>query len=649
MVPVAFLWYIHCQAQPTNLQFSMNTLCSKSIPRASKPRSIALFVLGSTLLITNVTWAIDPLAEINSSAKPFVSTEANLDPVAVTDNVVVNEDAILNGATVMANDYDPEGTPIQVTPETKTTAHGQVVINADGTFVFTPNADYNGTDTFTYQVCDSDSPAGCSTGTVNITINPVQDAPISNPDHFSTPEDTKLVVFCNCVLHNDVDVDGETLTATVDQPVSHGTLEFHPDGTFTYMPEKDFFGTDTFTYHATDGTDETPETLVTIIVTPVNDPPVASDDVVNVTEDVPSLLPILTNDNDVDDILTPGMVNIIVPPVHGTITIDPDGVNYAPDPNYYGPDSFTYTVTDAAGAVSNSAHVSITVEPVNDAPVTVADIASTPEDVSVTIPVLTNDSDVDNALNVQSVKVTINPTHGSVEVLPDGTITYTPDKDYVGSDAFSYTVNDAEGLSSAAAQVTVSVTPQNDAPVAVEDAVTLLDDTPFAIPVLDNDFDVDNSHEELTLVSVTQPNMGSVTISDGQVTYHPEDATTGTVIFTYTIKDPTGLTSTAIVTIEYKYNPLKVSEGFSPNNDGNNDTWYILSIENYPGNHVKIFDRWGLLVYEKDHYENTNAPWDGRANVGQMSGKLLDQGTYFYMLDVGGEIKMLSGFVMIVR
>lgn len=607
----------------------MKTLCFKSIAtRKALLLAIAIHVISSAVLGSHV---------------------ANLDPVATTDNVAVNEDAVLNGASVMTNDYDPEATAIQVTPETKTTAHGQVVINADGTFIYTPNADYNGTDSFTYQVCDSDSPAGCSTGTVNVTINPVQDAPISNPDDFTTPEDTKLVVYCNCVLHNDVDVDGETLTATVDQPVSHGTLEFEPDGTFVYMPEKDFFGTDTFTYHATDGTDETPETLVTIIVTPVNDPPVAADDVVNVTEDIPSSLPILGNDTDVDDVLTPGMVKVTTPPAHGTITIDSEGVKYAPDLNYYGPDSFTYTVTDVAGAVSNIAHVSITVEPVNDAPATAADVASTPEDVPVTIPVLINDSDVDNALNVQSVKVTINPAHGSVEVLPDGSVTYTPDKDYFGSDAFSYTVNDVEGLTSGAAQVSVSITPENDAPVAVADTATVRENAPVAISVLDNDFDVDNSHNELTLVSVTQPAMGTVNILDGEVVFHPDGATSGTVTFSYTIMDPSGLTDTAIVTIEYVYNPLMVSEGFSPNNDGNNDTWYILSIENYPNNHVRIFDRWGLLVYEKDRYENTNAPWDGRANAGQMNGKLLDQGTYYYMLDVGGEIKMLSGFVMIVR
>ena len=635
---------------------------------------------------------------------------------------------------------------MSITAEAKATAHGQVVINPDGTFIYTPNADYNGTDSFTYQICDSYSPSACSTGTVDITINPVQDAPIANPDTFTTPEDTELVVGCNCVLHNDVDVDGETLTTILVDSVSHGTIDLHPDGTFSYMPDKDFFGTDTFTYQATDNIDTTTTTLVTIIVTPVNDPPIASDDMVTVTEDTPTALPILANDIDVDDVLVPTMVTVTLPPTHGVITINSSDVTYIPDNNYFGPDSFTYTVTDAAGAVSNPAQVTITVIPVNDAPVSVADVASTVEDISVTIPVLINDSDVDNALDVQSVKIVIAPAHGSTQVQTDGTVIYTPAQDYYGSDTFSYTVNDVAGLSSPLAEVSVSITPENDAPVAVADEATTIqntsvdirvldndydvddaivtssivivanpvhgtihvapggvvtytpstdylgedsfsytiedpsglistpsvvslavvppnrapnavDDGPIThrflldleIDVLENDFDVDNSHDELTLVSVTQPNMGSVSIVDGKVVYQPEGTTGGTVTFTYTIKDPEGLTDTAFVTIEYVYNPLTVSEGYSPNNDGNNDTWYILSIENYPNNYVKVFDRWGLLVYEKEHYENSIVPWDGRANVGQMSGKLLDQGTYYYMLDVGGEIKMLSGFVMIVR
>jgi gliding motility-associated-like protein len=121
------------------------------------------------------------------------------------------------------------------------------------------------------------------------------------------------------------------------------------------------------------------------------------------------------------------------------------------------------------------------------------------------------------------------------------------------------------------------------------------------------------------------------------------------VTFTYTITDPDGLTDTAVVTIEYEFKEIEVSQGFSPNGDGNNDTWFIKGIESYPDNIVKVYNRWGLLVYIKDHYENVFQPWNGRANTGLDSGKLVDKGTYFYIVDPGGGLKALSGFVVVVR
>lgn len=671
---------------------------------------------------------------------------ANLPPDIGADMVSVNEDAVLSGSSLMANDSDPEGGVLSVLPETKTTAHGHVVISADGTFTYTPHADYNGSDSFTYQVCDSDSDVQCSIGTVNVTVHPVQDAPVATPDVFSTLEDTKLVVICDCVLINDYDADGDPLTGTVVETVKHGTISFQPNGTFEYMPDQDFFGTDTFTYTATDGIDTTDPVLVTINVIPVNDAPVAFNDVVEATEDIPSVLPILANDKDVDDVLSTAMITIVTPPQHGTLQITPEDVIYTSHQDYNGPDSFEYTLTDAAGAVSNTAVVTINVKPVNDVPVTLADAATTPEDTPVTIDVLANDTDVDNALDPTSVAATA-PANGIIEIKPDGSIIYTPAKDYFGPDSFTYTVKDVAGGVSLPATVSLTVTPVNDAPIVVNDEGSTLENTPVDIPIIDNDtdadnpvnpgtivivvppshgtvtisptgvatyvpdtdylgedtftytiedpdglhsqpaatvvitvipsnhspvavndgpithrfvvelsvdvlandYDVDNDHSELVIESVTQPNMGSVSVEGDRIVYHPHGTTSGLVTFTYTIADPTGLTATATVTIEYIYNPLTVSEGFSPNNDNSNDSWYILSIENFPNNNVKVFDRWGLLVYQKSGYENTQAPWDGRANVGQQAGKLLDQGTYYYMLDVGEEIKVLSGFVMITR
>ena len=135
-----------------------------------------------------------------------------------------------------------------------------------------------------------------------------------------------------------------------------------------------------------------------------------------------------------------------------------------------------------------------------------------------------------------------------------------------------------------------------------------------------------------------------------KIVYHPEGLTSGTVTFTYTIQDPSGLTDEAIVTIE---NTLSSLGGFrrifSQQRQSNNETWYIQGIENYPDNSVKIFDRWGFLVYQKQHYENSTSPWDGRGNIAQQSGKLLDQGTYYYILEPGGEMKTMTGYVVIIR
>lgn len=677
--------------------------------------------------------------------KDIVMTVTNLPPTVGADAVSVDEDAVLNGTSLLANDEDPEGTSITILAETKTTAHGEVVIHADGTFTYTPVHNYFGSDSFTYQVCDSYSTVACSTGTVNITVNPMQDPPVATDDVFSTPEDTKLEVTCNCVFINDYDPDGEPLLGGVIETVKHGTFVIQPNGSFEYMPEQDFFGTDSFVYYVTDGIDTVSGAVVTINVIPVNDPPVAVNDLAEALEDVPSILPILANDKDVDDVISTSMITIVTPPQHGTLQITANDVVYTSTQDYYGPDSFTYTLKDPAGAVSNLATVTIAVKPVNDVPVTTADAANTPEDTPVIIDVLSNDTDVDNALVPSSVKVTT-PSHGTLKVNPDGTLEYSPSKDYFGPDSFTYTVKDTEGGESQPALVSITVTPVNDAPVAVDDQAETLQNTSVDIHILDNDsdvdntvdassivvssqpshgtvnilpdgtahyvpqtdylgndefsytiqdaaglvslpakvtvavvppnqppvaiddgpinhrflldlvvdvlandYDVDNDHSELIIQSVTQPNAGSVSIEGNHVVYHPAGIQSGVVTFTYTIADPAGLTATATVTIEYVYNPLTVSEGFSPNNDNANDTWYILSIENFPNNQVKVFDRWGLMVYQRNNYENTVAPWDGRANVGQQAGKLLDQGTYYYMLDVGSEIKVLTGFVMITR
>ena len=142
--------------------------------------------------------------------------------------------------------------------------NGTLTMNADGSFVYTPNADFNGTDGFSYLT--NDGAGDSQVATVTITVNPVNDDPEAVDDAYSVDEDTTLTVdAATGVLANDTDVDGDTLTAALVSGPANGTLTLNADGSFSYTPNANFNGTDTFTYSVSDGT-TTVEATVTITV-----------------------------------------------------------------------------------------------------------------------------------------------------------------------------------------------------------------------------------------------------------------------------------------------------------------------------------------------------------------------------------------------
>lgn len=494
-----------------------------------------------------------------TASSTFNWTVTNPPPVAAADTLTTDEDTPATIA-VLANDVDPDGDPLTVV--SASAGNGTVTINPDGTLGYAPDADFNGSDTITYTI--SDGNGGFDTTTVAVTVNAVNDDPVAVTDIFDATEDTPLVLE---VLANDTDPDGDPLTVT--EAVSpNGTVTINPDGTLNFVPDADFNGLTTVTYTVSDGNGGTSTVTSTINVAPVNDAPVAFDDLAETDEDTPVTIPVLGNDTDVDG--NPLTVTDATSP-DGTVTVNPNGtVTFVPNPDFTGVATITYTVEDGQGG-SDTATVAVTVNPVNDEPVAVDDTAVTEEDTPVVIPVLANDTDVDgDPLDV----VGATSPNGTVTINGDGTVTFTPDADFNGPTTITYTVADGNGGFDTAT-VAVAVTPVNDAPVASDDDATMAEDGTLTVPVLANDTDADG--DPLSVTTATSPD-GSVTINpDGTITFVPNPDFNGTATVTYTIDDGSGGTDAAVLTVEVTaVNDTPVAQGDTATTD--EDTPVTISV-----------------------------------------------------------------------
>ena len=249
---------------------------------------------------------------------------------------------------------------------------------------------------------------------------------------------------------------------------------------------------------------------------------------------------VLSNDTDSDgDTLS--ILNV-TSPSHGSAVVSGTSIRYTPAANFSGTDAFSYTVSDGHGG-TDTAGVTVTVTSVNHNPVAAADSATTPEGITVTINVLSNDTDSDG--DTLSVSALTAPSHGNAAV--SGTsIRYTPSVNYSGTDAFSYTVSDGHGGTDSA-NVTVTVTAVNHNPVAVNDSVKTPEDTAVTINVLSNDTDSDG--DALSITGITAPAHGSATVTGTSIKYVPGNNYNGADAFTYTITDGSGGTASASVNV----------------------------------------------------------------------------------------------------
>ncbi|HHF3271184.1 TPA: tandem-95 repeat protein, partial [Vibrio diabolicus] len=475
--------------------------------------------------------ATDPSGESASQTVNFtVAPVADIESDRAT--VVEDTPTIIN---VLGNDTFEGDDKVVSLDTSKGPANGTVSVNPDGSVTYTPNDNYHGTDSFTYIVT---SGGVLESTTVNVDVTPVNDAPMAKDDTATTQEDTAVTID---VLPNDTDVDGDKLSIeSASLPKEQGTVEV-VNGKLVFTPAENFNGDAEITYTITDGV-LTDQATVNVTVNAVNDAPVVESNIADQTlaEDfTPYTINLNTAFSDVDNVdgeLTfsvSGNSNIQVAIVNGIAT-------FTPTADWNGSEALTFTATDPSGE-SVSQTVSFTVAPVADI---VADKATVVEDTATIIKVLGNDT-FDGDDKVVSLDTNKGPANGTVSVNPDGSVTYTPNDNYHGTDSFTYIVT--SGGVSESTTVNVDVTPVNDAPVAKDDTAVTDEDTPVTIDVLPNDTDIDG--DKLSIDSASVPKaQGKVEIVEGKLVFTPAENFNGDAEITYTVTDGQ-LTDEAKVTV----------------------------------------------------------------------------------------------------
>ncbi len=574
----------------------------------------APFFVGAVPVITYT--ATDGIHTRTASLSLNVNFQ-NTPPTARDDDLTTDEATQISGSVLADNgngvDSDPNGHALTITQinglsasvgEELTLASGALLtIQSDGSYSYNPNGQFEhlcvgetASDTFTYQV--SDANGGSDTATVTVVISGINDAPQGIANAETTQEDTQV---SGQVIISDV--DGDSVTATLQEAAQNGTVTVNPNGSYTYTPNWDYNGTDQFVIRMDDGNGGTTDVTVNVTITVVSD---AFDDAFSGDED--QVVSGDVSDNDTHTGLATYALN--TGPANGELTFNADGTfSYQPDANFNGSDGFTYDVTDMHGDVETRT-VSLTIRSINDAPVALDNgPVALVEDMIATGNVLGKDSDVDgDDLSVTGFQVDGDITVyaagstatianiGTLTIGVDGEFTFTPEANYHGPVPFAtYTVSD--GTVSASAILTFDdVVSVNDIPVAQDDSFTIDEDTPSLSANLfaDNgngaDADVDGdtitvSHvngmagavgQEITLAS------GALLAvhSDGTFTYNPNDVfdnlgagETASDQFTYQISDGAGGTETTSVsiTITGSDDPLSITglrDGAAPDTDG---------------------------------------------------------------------------------
>ncbi len=457
------------------------------------------------------------------SAWVYIDVTDNRAPVAVDDYATIlrNTVAMIN---VTANDSDPDNDPLIVTLQTSP-KHGTAIMVGNNVR-YTPDFNFIGFDSLSYEVCDNQIPSLCDQAWVYINTV-INRPPVATDDYVVTGKNIPVSIN---VTANDFDPDGNLLTVSLMGTPKHGSIALAGNN-INYTPAVGYLGKDTFPYRICDnGTPVMCDTAWVYVNIVANRPPVAVNDYVTTHKNMLVSVNVTANDSDPDgDALT---VNIVQGGMHGNAIVLNNYINYVPDPNFIGTDSLLYQICDGSiPLMCAEAWVIIRVID-NQPPVANDDYAQVLRNNAELIHVTANDNDPDG--DPLTVSMISSPVHG-IAVVIGNNIRYTPDNNYVGSDSLSYRICDNGNPALCdLAWVHIDVV-TNRAPVAVNDFVSTLKNIPLTVKVTANDYDPDGNL--LSVAIRISPQKGSVTLIGNDVRYTPNNNFTGLDSFAYRICD----------------------------------------------------------------------------------------------------------------
>ncbi len=542
-----------------------------------------------------------PLPRLCVNDTIFVNVNAFNNPPVVDNEIITTpEDTPISGDLTNTGDFDPDGTNLTAsTTPLSGPNNGSIVISLSGAYTYSPNQNFNGSDTVIVQICDNGIPlpAECVNDTIFITVTPVNDAPIVDNENITTTEN--IPVGGDLTDNGDFDVDGTLIvnTTPISGP-SDGTIIINIDGTFTYTPDSNFIGNDTVYVEICDNGTPLPAicAIDTIFITvnpfiPLDDPIAVNDTTTANSFDVVNICVLC---NDFGDSLT--IPTIITEPENGNVSVNSNGtISYISNNGYCGSDSLLYSICNTNN-ICDTAWVYITVIPldsdgdnINDFVEGIADFDGD------SIPnYLDNDSDNDGIPDsVEGV--------GDLSDLCNPIIANTDNDDspdYLDLDS------DNDGIP--------------DKIEAGEDRNNPVDTDNDGTPDY-RDLDTDNDG----LLDIDEYDNNNDGIAD-------DCDTDGTPDW----RDPKPCVED---------DEFLIPDAFSPEGDNNNDLFEIKGLDKFPNNNIVIFNRWGNKVYEAEPYLNN---WNGVSNTEVTTGDgKLPAGTYFYLLDLGNDSDPLSGYI----